>query len=410
MAETGPVRRGRLIAAMALTYLAFGMLLNTVGTVILRSVASLGVTKAGAGWFDGCKDVSIAAMSLLTAALLLRIGIGRAMVGALAIAALACVAMPAVPGYWTICLHFVAIGCAFAFVKVGIYTLIGQVTGDASDHAGLTATIEGAFMIGVLGVTVLFSRFVGSGLADGGRDWLQVYAILAVLCALCIALWAAAEPVPAPADAPQPSWRALLVLARMPLVMVFVLSAFSYVFVEQGIGTWLPTFSNEVLHLPQAMSVLAGSLFSGAIALGRLAGGAVIGRFGWYRTVMTCLAAMAAGIAAIVPLSHGLDRAVTDWAHAPLAAWLFMGVGMAMAPIYPTLVSVLLSASPRARHPELMALVVIVSALGGTTGSRLTATLFTALDGATAFGCMVVPIGVLALGVTQMQRRAIGKR
>ncbi|WP_420383728.1 MFS transporter [Novosphingobium sp.] len=398
--------RTRLILAMALTYLAYGMMLNTVGTVILRAIASLGVTKAGAGWFDGCKDVSIAAVSFLTASYLTRIGIRRAMTGALALSVAACLLMPLASAYWAICLHFVMIGTAFAFIKVGIYTLIGQVTDSPRAHAAMASVIEGCFMVGVLGVSVLFSLFVGRGLVDTSHDWLNLYWILAGLCAACLALMLTTSPDrPAPSGETQ-SIPAMLALARLPLVMVFILCAFSYVFVEQGIGTWLPTFNNEVLRMPQSMSVLAGSLFAGALALGRLGGGVVIARFGWYRVVNVSLGAVALAIMAIVPLSHHLSPApVSDWAHAPLAMWLFLAIGLFMAPIYPTLVSVLLSSSPKVRHAELMGLVVIFSALGGTTGSRLTAMLFSGLDGATAFGCMVVPIAVLAVGVTMLRRR-----
>ena len=253
---------------------------------------------------------------------------------------------------------------------------------------------------------MLFSLFVGRGLVDTSHDWLNLYWILAGLCTACLALMLTTSPDrPAPSGETQ-SIPAMLALARLPLVMVFILCAFSYVFVEQGIGTWLPTFNNEVLRMPQSMSVLAGSLFAGALALGRLGGGVVIARFGWYRVVNVSLGAVALAIIAIVPLSHHLSPApVSDWAHAPLAMWLFLAIGLFMAPIYPTLVSVLLSSSPKVRHAELMGLVVIFSALGGTTGSRLTAMLFSGLDGATAFGCMVVPIAVLAVGVTMLRRR-----
>lgn len=393
-------QRSRLILAMALTYLAYGMLLNTVGTVILRSVASLGVTKTGAGWFDGYKDISIALVSFLTASYMTRIGLRRAMIGALVLSLGACLLMPLAASYWAICFHFVCIGTAFAFIKVGTYTLIGEVTDSPRAHAGLTSLIEGGFMVGVLSISVLFSLFVGHGVADAGTDWLNVYWLLAGLCGLCIVMLAGAGSTRATPPVAAPSLLAMLSLAALPLVMVFILCAFSYVFVEQGIGTWLPTFNNEVLHMPQAMSVLAGSLFAGAIAVGRLAGGVMIQRFGWYRVINICLVAVAGAIALIVPLSRHLGTApVTDWLHAPLAVWLFLAVGLFMAPVYPTLVSVLLSSSPPARHPELMGLVVVFSALGGTTGSRLTAIVFASIDGATAFGCMVVPVIVLLFGV-----------
>ncbi len=398
--------RSRLIFALVLTYLAYGMLLNTVGTVILRAVASLGVNKAGAGWFDGCKDVSIAAVSFLTASYMTRIGIRRAMAAALALSVLACVMMPLAGAYWAICLHFVMIGTAFAFIKVGVYTLIGQITENARAHAALTSIIEGGFMVGVLSVTVLFSLFVGNAVVDTGLEWLNVYWILAALCAICFALLLAAPDMPQATAKDAPSILAMMALVRLPLVMIFILCAFSYVFVEQGIGTWLPTFNNEVLRLPQSMSVLAGSFFAGSIALGRLGGGVLIQRFGWYRVVNAGLFAVAAGILLIVPLSRNLGpMPVTSWLHAPLAAWLFLGIGLFMAPIYPTLVSVLLSSSPRARHAELMGLVVIFSALGGTAGSRLTAILFADLDGATAFGCLVFPIVVLGVGTYVLRRQ-----
>src|SRR3546814_10631828 len=53
----------------------------------------------------------------------------------------------------------------------------------------------------------------------------------------------------------------MLRLAARPLVLLFVLSAMLYVLIEQSIGTWLPTFNNEVLRLPNAMSVQMASAF-----------------------------------------------------------------------------------------------------------------------------------------------------
>src|SRR3546814_7373708 len=85
----------------------------------------------------------------------------------------------------------------------------------------------------------------------------------------------------------------MLKLAARPLVLVFVLSAFLYVLIEQAIGTWLPTFNNEVLHLPQAMSIQATSIFAASIAIGRLSTGAVLTRIGWYPLVNICIVSMA---------------------------------------------------------------------------------------------------------------------
>ena len=52
--------RTRLIAALILTYVAFAMLLNSVGTVILQSISSFDVTKPQASTLEGFKDITIA--------------------------------------------------------------------------------------------------------------------------------------------------------------------------------------------------------------------------------------------------------------------------------------------------------------------------------------------------------------
>ena len=402
-------QRSRLIIALALAYFTYGMLLNTVGTVILRSVASLGVSQAQAGWYDGFKDISIAVVSFITASYLPRIGLKRAMQAGLALSAAACVMMAVVPAYAAICLQYMLVGTSFAFIKVGVYALIGHVTDDARSHASLTSVIEGCFAVGVVTVTVLFSLFVGSGVVDNGRDWLNVYWILAAICALALAVLSSArvEEAPAETGADTANIAEMMKLAALPLVLVFIFCAFTYVFIEQGIGTWLPTFNNQVLKLPQSMSVIAGTFYTASIAGGRLLGGGLIRRFGWFRVVMVSLAAVACTILAIAPLSRGVVASpAMDWFHAPIAAYLFLAAGAFLAPIYPTIVSVL-SASPKARHTELMGLVVIFSALGGTAGSRLMAYLFGHLSGAAAFQTMVVPAMVLALGITLLRRQQL---
>ncbi|MGG2362752.1 hypothetical protein ACE4Z5_28055, partial [Salmonella enterica] len=73
---------------------------------------------------------------------------------------------------------------------------------------------------------------------------------------------------------------------------------------------------------------------------------------------------------------------IHSWAALPPAAWALPLVGFFMAPVYPTLNSVVLSSVDRADQPGLIGLIVVFSALGGTTGSRVVALLFGAVPGA----------------------------
>lgn len=402
--------RTRLIAALILTYVAFAMLLNSVGTVILQSISSFDVSKPQASTLEGFKDITIALVSFATASYLARIGLRTALIGALLLAIAGCLVMPMLGSFGAAQLHFAMVGAAFAVAKVAVYSMIGFVTTGPRQHASLTSLIEGMFMVGVLASYWVFSAFID----PAGLRWLNAYWVLAGIVALALALLLSARVDEAPAgEAPIPEpapFLAMLRLAALPLVLVFVLCAFVFVVIEQGIGTWLPTFNNEVLHLPAQMSVQAASLFAACIALGRFGAGAVMARFDWYPVLNACLILLAALIILVLPLADGLSpRPIAGWGDAPVAAFLFPLIGFALAPIYPTIVSVMLSAMPGRQHPPLMGLVVVFSALGGTTGSVITGQLFAHLDGRTAFTLMLVPTAILGIGL-YLLRRQIGTK
>ena len=401
--------RTRLIAALILTYVAFAMLLNSVGTVILQSISSFHVTKPEASTLEGFKDITIAVISFVTASYLPRLGLRNALIGALILAIAGCIVMPLFGSFGAAQLHFAMVGAAFAVAKVVVYSMIGLVTDSPRKHASLTSLIEGMFMVGVLSSYWVFSAFID----PTGLRWLNAYWVLGAITALALALLLTArvdehrthEGEEAAASDGRP-FVAMLKLAALPLVLVFVACAFLFVLIEQGIQSWLPTFNNEVLHLPAQMSVQAASLFAACLAIGRFGAGAVMARFDWYPVLNVCLAALAALIILVLPLADGLaPGAIHSWGDAPIAAFLFPLIGIALAPVYPTIISVMLSAMPNRQHPSLMGLVVVCSALGGTTGAVITGAIFAHLDGRTAFTLMLVPTAVLAGGLFLLRRR-----
>ena len=399
----------RLIAALILTYVAFAMLLNSVGTVILQSISSFDVTKPQASTLEGFKDITIAVVSFVTASYLPRLGLRNALIGALILAIAGCIVMPLVGSFGAAQLHFAMVGAAFAVAKVVVYSMIGLVTDSPRKHASLTSLIEGMFMVGVLSSYWVFSAFID----PTGLRWLNAYWVLGAITALALALLLTARvdehrthEGEGAAASEGPPFVAMLKLAALPLVLVFVACAFLFVLIEQGIQSWLPTFNNEVLHLPAQMSVQAASLFAACLAIGRFGAGAVMARFDWYPVLNVCLASLAALIILVLPLADGLSPgAIHSWGDAPIAAFLFPLIGIALAPVYPTIISVMLSAMPNRQHPSLMGLVVVFSALGGTTGSVITGAIFAHLDGRTAFTLMLVPTAMLAGGLFLLRRR-----
>lgn len=402
-------------AVIALAYLIFAVLLNSVGTVILQSGEYFHVDKLAASTLEASKDLTIAVVSFLVASYLPRLGYRRGMMAGLALVGLACAAMPIVDAFWTARLLFVAVGIGFAVVKVAAYSSIGLLAPTPTAHASLLNVIEGVFMLGVLGGAWLFSAFIEAGDPASSR-WLQVYWWLGGACAAAILLLAVArldETAIGGAVAPAPlaAVRAMRTLALEPLTLAFIPAVFCYVLIEQGIGSWLPTFNRQLLNLTAPMSIQAASIFAGGLALGRLGAGVVVRLTGWYRLLLGCLAAMAGLILIALPLAratHGVP--VARWADAPLAAIVFPLIGIFMAPIYPAVNSAVLSAIPPARQSTMVGLIVVVSALGGTTGSIIVGRTFALLGGTRAFYLLFVPLAALFASTVALRRAILRHR
>jgi fucose permease len=346
-----------------------------------------------------------------------RIGYRTTLIVAPAAVGAACVAMPLLRSFGMTEAFFVVVGLAFGLTKVAVYSSIGLLSRDARGHASLTGFIEGLFMVGVVGGGWLFAAFVRPG-AAADLGWLNVFWLFSGLAAVSALLWLATPLDEHEAATPAwTGWSAWLAeygdmrrLLLRPLVIVFLISAFLYVLIEQGVGTWLPSFLNEILRLPPALAIQMTTLFAGSLAAGRLGAGLLLRRVGWFAVLSVCVVGMGALVLTVLPLAQSASlqtrtgRPVLGWSDAPIAAYGLPLVGLLMSPIYPTLCSVVLSATPKARHASLTGLIVVFSALGGTLGSRLTGLVFSKFGGVNAFYAVLPPMLLLLLAMDQLRR------
>ncbi|OLF74673.1 MFS transporter [Pseudoalteromonas haloplanktis] len=397
----------KITLAIAASYFIFAILLNSVGTVILQAINTLEVSKTEASVLEGFKDLSIAIMSFVVASFIPRLGYKLAMLLALIVVAIACLSTAIISDFYMFKVLFAAVGCGFAVVKVSVYSIIGQVTEDANSHSALLNTIEGIFMVGVLSGYWIFTAFIDP---VDSNAWLNVYYLLAVLTLLVVVSVVIAPIKPAiKGQRSNSGWNdfiAMLKLTYQPLVLIFIISAFLYVLIEQGVGTWLPTFNNQVLQLPVAISIQLASIFAAALALGRLVAGQVLKHIHWFVVLSCCLFAMAALIIITLPLTENLPKSeVNSLFGAPLAAFVLPLIGFFMAPIYPVLNSVMLSALQKHQHAAMTGLIVVFSALGGTTGSVITGYVFEHFSGQHAFYLSLVPISLIFISVIIFKKR-----
>ncbi len=399
--------RTRIIIALALGYALLGILMNSVGVVILQSIRHFDATKPMGSTLEACKDLSVVAASFLLATRIPAFGYRRTLMVVMAAMALACVAASFANAFAAMQLLFVATGLSFGAAKVATYATIGLVARDADDHAAVTGQIEGVFMIGLLAGVWLFGAFVARD-ADGG-SWLGVYRVLAAGFALVALAWLAVPLDERGAIAPEAAragWRQMAALAALPVTIAVLAALFLYVLIEQGVGSWLPTFNNEVLRLPPAMSVEMSSIYVGALAVGRFASAPLFRRFGWLAVLLGCVTGVAVLMAVALPLARGVDAsAARGWADAPAAAFLFPLIGVMLAPIYPTICSVALSGLAQGRQAALMGLIVIFSALGGTLGSLIVSLMFQHAPSRYVFYILLLPLALIGAILPVIRRR-----
>ena len=388
--------------SLFLNYFVFAILLNSVGTVILQVQNNYGITQGAASILEAFKDLTIAIVSFLVASYISRIGYKKSMLLALAFVVIACVMMPSIGGFAMTKVLFAVVGASFALIKVSVYATIGLVTSNKKDHASFMNFIESFFMVGILAGYFIFSAFVDS-LNPKSTSWLNVYYLLAGLSAIAfvLLLFSPLDESSVKAELTKPLFEEftdMFKLAIRPLVLVFIISAFIYVLIEQSIMSWLPTFNNQVLHLSTVLSIQMASILAASTALGRFIAGILLRKIHWLFVVICCLVIAALLVLLVIPLASHLNvTSIDSWSNAPFIAFMFPIIGLLLAPIYPAINSVILSSLPPRQHGPMSGLIVIFSALGGTTGSIITGHVFQAYGGQTAFYFSLIPISILII-------------
>ena len=385
--------------SLFLNYFVFAILLNSVGTVILKVQSNYGVSESAASVLEAFKDLSIALVSFLIASYIIRIGYKNTMLIALGLITVVCMVMPSLNSFAMTKVLFAATGTSFALIKVSVYATIGIVTDNKKDHASFMNFIESFFMVGILTGYFIFSLFMDD--ADpGSTAWFKVYYLLATLTLIAFLLLLSTSLDESAIEKTEQKSLAkeffdMIKLAIKPLVLVFIVSAFVYVLIEQSIMSWLPTFNSKVLKLPTSLSIEMASILAASTALGRFAAGVVLRKIHWFNVLVVCLLSASALVLVAIPLAQNAHGEVTGWATAPLGAFVFPFIGLFLAPIYPAINSVILSNLPKVQHGPMSGLIVIFSALGGTTGSIITGNIFEAFGGESAFYFSLIPIGIL---------------
>lgn len=392
--------------SLYINYFVFAILLNSVGIVIAKSINVYGVNEKAASVLEAFKDLPIAIVSFCVASFLPRLGYKRAMLIALGIVFVGCLGMRFGNSFWSAKMMFLSVGVSFALIKLSVYSLVGVVTDSPRQHSALMSSVEGFFMVGIASAYFLFPAFYSE---TDINAWLNVYLLLCGGILLSF-LFLVVSNVQIPAPTAGVNWKedikSSLSLIAVPLVLVFICSAFFFVMIEQGIMTWLPRFNEKIFSFSEKLSVQMASLLAISLAVGRFVAGWLSKKISWAVIVIGCALLSIALLLAILPQLN-VAATVTPLANisdVPVLGFMLPLIGLFIAPIYPLLNSTVLSHLPKNLHSPMSGLIIIFSALGGTLGSRIVGILFGEVGGVKAFYVLLIPMVLLIVSVLVIQR------
>ncbi|MEJ0080266.1 MAG: MFS transporter [Puia sp.] len=399
--------------SLYLNYFVFAILLNSVGILIQKSQNRYHVDEVTASSLEAFKDLSIAFVSFLIGSFLPRLGYKKGMLMALALVFVGCLGMYWGNSFTSVRILFACVGISFAVIKVSVYSMIGLITNSDKEHKSVLSSIESFFMIGIASGFIAFPLFYSD---TDPNAWLNIYLVLAALIAVSFLILLFSKfniQYQIPGSNIKDDFIEMIKLLKRPLVLVFAIAAFMYVMTEQGIMSWLPTFNQKVLLLPEKLSVTMAVILMLSIALGRYICSLLVKRMSWIVLLCSCLTGAALMVLFVLPQTQHMPQLeIHSLRDVPVIAYVFPLIGFFLAPIYPLVNSFVLSSTEKIYHSPMASLLVFFSAVGGTLGSRLVGYLFKNIGGQKAFYFSLVPMAVLFICIllfSKMQKKSTGK-
>jgi fucose permease len=277
----------RLLATAFAGFIVFGMPPSALGvawpsiaTDLDRSLPELGValTVYVGGFFVS---------SLLTGAIVRRMGLGRALAASGAIGTFAIAGYGAAPHWWILLCAAAALGVSGAMIDAGLNAYV------ALRHTTrVMALLHAGYGIGATLGPLLITVLLGMN-----ASWRWGYAVLAAAQAVVtISFWRTRDRLTI--DAPQPDFPARARRVRPGMaagLIVFLL----YAGIEVGAGQWMFTLLTEERNYSGAAAGLLVTAYWAALTVGRMALGVAGDRWSHAAILRVAMVLVVAGLVAL---------------------------------------------------------------------------------------------------------------
>lgn len=380
--------------SLYLNYFVFAILMNTVGIVILQVISNYDVSRVTAGSLEAYKDLSVMFLSFAVASYIPKFGYKKTMIiGLLAIDAV-CILVALVHQYWVTTVLYMVTGASFGLMKVSVYSTIGLLSEGQKEHTAQMNTLEGFFQVGSLVGPLFF------GLMISISTWTDTYYLIALMTsvALIIMFFTKLDESDVKSRAEKTNIFSMLKLLKAPAVWIFVVCAFLYVMVEQSLNTWLPTFNREVFKLSEAHASALLAIYPASIAASRFLAGYYSKKIFWLKSQLILLIGALLVILTVLISTTNYELLPNEVPeNFPIFSIILLSTGFFIGPVYPTIISIILSKTEKVKQSAMTGLIVIFSALGGTSGSMIIGLLSQHYDVHSAFYFPLIPITILGL-------------
>jgi fucose permease len=381
-------------------------------TFVLEAVKSYHVSHSAAGSLESYTTLTQVLASFVMFSVLLKLGFRRATVIAWSFLSAAGLFLPFFNDVWSIRLYLVASGLSFVAIKIVCYSSVALVVKDEKEHASFINLMEAFFTTGAIAGMWIYSVFIGS-FPD---HWIRVLWVFVPPCVLLALIWAITpfdeHELRREEEKPVVNQFADIRYILTTTTLLFALLVFAYESLEQGVGSWLPTFNSEILNLPDALCIQMASLFTVGLVVGRFLGSFVLRRVKWYRLFLVNFVLSLVLLALFIPsIRQGVGAHATSIFTAPWVAFGIPVLGVLIGPVYPTLMSCVLESFPKHLHPIVMSTAMLVTPLSDSISSKLLGVMFGSLGGIEAFTlATVIPIGILLVLVYPFQLNRVSGR
>lgn len=394
--------------SLTIIFFLFGLLLTSVGSVTQLIINTFDVSRADAAILEPIKDIPIVLFAFLLGAYLARFGLKRALLVALSLVSIATFIMAGFQTFWATKILFALVGFSFGLAKIAGYSIVGLIEEKTHKHMSLMNFMEAFFMLGVLGSYSVFN-LINSLPAAQQINWANIFWLFCgVSSCLLVVVWLVKIDESSLTSGngrkvgSQDFFSTLNLIAN-PMVGYFIAAIFTFVMLEQGIGSWLPTYNKEILKLTDAFSLDFIGIIAWAAVVGRLMASVVVRFVNWFMFIKIILISSAVLMILTLPLTQNLTISnISGWQEAPLAAYIFPLIYLLLAPIYPITSSVILSSLPVKEHSAMTGIIITFSALGSSIGALITALVFVHAGSQMAFYLYLIPLIGLILFLRKM--------